>query len=127
MKTTRHDNLTFGEMLADKVASTVGSWNFITIQSFIILIWVSLNVYGLIMKWDPYPFILLNLFLSFQAAYTAPIIMMSQNRMEQKDRLRAIKDYETDVKAEKEIQRLQKRVEELHEKVDILLYKKELS
>lgn len=109
--------------MADRVASLVGSWTFILVQSFMILIWIIINVYGFWVRWDAYPFILLNLFMSFQAAYTAPIIMMSQNRMEEKDRERSIKDYETDVKAEKEIEALQKQIELLHEKVDRILQK----
>jgi uncharacterized membrane protein len=113
------------ETFADKVANKVGSWRFIIIQTVLITLWVGANTYGyFIAHWDPYPFILLNLFLSFQAAYTAPIIMMSQNRMEQKDRERSILDFETNVKAEKEIEDLQVRVEDLHRKVDELLSKK---
>lgn len=72
--------LTPGAMLADRVAETVGSWRFIVIQSVLLGIWIMLNMIAFINHWDPYPFILLNLVLSFQAAYAAPIIMMSQNR-----------------------------------------------
>jgi uncharacterized membrane protein len=124
MKNMIHEELTLGDKVSDFVAGIVGSWAFIIIQSIIIFFWITANLYGFfIAKWDVYPFILLNLFLSFQAAYTAPVIMMSQNRMEQKDRARAIKDYETDVKAELEIEALQRRVEQLHEKVDKLIAK----
>lgn len=79
------DNRTLGQKISDGVAATVGSWTFIGIQSVVLIIWIVLNATGAI-PWDPYPFILLNLILSFQAAYTAPIIMMSQNRQSEKDR-----------------------------------------
>src|SRR6186713_1331397 len=92
--------LTPGAALADWVAETVGSWRFIVIQSVVLAIWITLNVMAFIRHWDPYPFILLNLVLSFQAAYAAPIIMMSQNRQEARDRMRAELDLETDLKAE---------------------------
>ena len=71
-------HLTIGQKVADSVASTMGSWRFIIIQSIILLVWIALNVTAFIQQWDPYPFILLNLALSFQAAYAAPFIMMSQ-------------------------------------------------
>lgn len=119
-----HEHLSLGDKVSDFVSNLVGSWRFKIVQSIIITIWVGFNVWGYFYaKWDPYPFILLNLFLSFQAAYTAPIIMMSQNRMEDKDRKRAIKDYETDIRAEHEIQKLRAEVEELNKKIDRLLRK----
>jgi uncharacterized membrane protein len=102
-----------GQRLADIVASTVGSWRFIIIQSTAIVIWIVGNVLTGPHAWDPYPFILLNLLLSFQAAYTAPAIMMSQNRQSELDRRHAQNDYEINVKAELEI-------ELLHEKIDIM-------
>jgi uncharacterized membrane protein len=82
------DEATFGERLADKVATVIGSWPFLIIQTFLILTWVILNVIGFINHWDPYPFILLNLFFSLQAAYTGPILLVSGNRQSQLDRLR---------------------------------------
>jgi uncharacterized membrane protein len=91
----------------------MGSWRFIVIQSAILIVWIVLNVMGWIGAWDPYPFILLNLALSFQAAYAAPFIMMSQNRQSEIDRRRAMDDYDINVKAELEI-------ELLHEKMDLL-------
>ncbi|GCE22625.1 DUF1003 domain-containing protein [Dictyobacter kobayashii] len=97
------ENLTRGAKIADAVAATVGSWPFIIIQSIILLAWIILNVVGWIKAWDPYPFILLNLALSFQAAYAAPFVMMSQNRQAQKDRLTAENDYLTDCKGEAEL------------------------
>jgi uncharacterized membrane protein len=104
---------TRGQRLADLVASTIGSWRFILIQSTAITVWIVGNVLTGRGAWDPYPFILLNLLLSFQAAYTAPAIMMSQNRQSELDRRHAENDYEVNVKAELEI-------ELLHEKIDIL-------
>lgn len=77
-----------GERAADVVAAAVGSWTFIIVQSVLVAVWVLVNIAGFIARWDPYPFILLNLLFSTQAAYTAPIIMMSQNRQATKDRLR---------------------------------------
>lgn len=104
---------TRGQWLADIVAATVGSWRFIIIQSTAIVVWIIGNVLTGAHAWDPYPFILLNLLLSFQAAYTAPAIMMSQNRQSEMDRRHAQNDYEINVKAELEI-------ELLHEKMDIM-------
>jgi uncharacterized membrane protein len=95
------------------VASTIGSWRFILFQSSAIAMWITGNVMVGENAWDPYPFILLNLLLSFQAAYTAPAIMMSQNRQSELDRRHAQNDYEVNVKAELEI-------ELLHDKIDIL-------
>ena len=102
-----------GQRLADLVASTIGSWRFVIFQSTGIILWIIGNVLSGANSWDPYPFILLNLLLSFQAAYTAPAIMMSQNRQSELDRRHAQNDYEINVKAELEI-------ELLHEKIDIL-------
>ena len=102
-----------GQRLADAVAATIGSWRFIIFQSTAIVLWITGNVLVGPGAWDPYPFILLNLLLSFQAAYTAPAIMMSQNRQSEQDRHHAENDYEVNVKAELEI-------ELLHEKVDLL-------
>lgn len=106
-------SLTPGERLADAVVATVGSWRFIIIQSSLLALWIMLNVTAYLHHWDPYPFILLNLMLSFQAAYTAPIIMMSQNRQSATDRQEAKHDYEVNLKAELEI-------ELLHDKINLL-------
>lgn len=95
--------LTSGQRAADWIASKVGSWNFIIGQSTLLLIWAGLNVTAWVRHWDPYPFILMNLMLSLQAAYTAPMIMMSQNRKAERDRIEAHLDYEINVKAETEI------------------------
>lgn len=108
-----HIPRTFGARFADGVAAVVGSWRFIIIQSILLVIWIILNVIAWQYRWDPYPFILLNLALSFQAAYTAPIIMMSQNRQSEIDRRNQQNDYEINQKAELEI-------ELLHQKIDLL-------
>jgi uncharacterized membrane protein len=97
------EKLTVGSRIADAVAATVGSWKFIIIQSILLALWIVLNVIAWAYSWDRYPFILLNLALSFQAAYSAPFVMMSQNRQAAKDRLTAESDYKTDVKGEQEI------------------------
>jgi uncharacterized membrane protein len=100
-------SLSPGQKIADKVASTVGGWPFIITQSVMLVLWMAVNVYLFYhikeKAFDPYPFILLNLVLSFQAAYTGPIVMMSQNRQNEKDRLSAQCDYECNMKAEEEI------------------------
>jgi len=98
------EKLTFGQKLSDRISQGMGCWWFIAIQSVIISIWIAANLYWLTMdkEFDPYPFILLNLVMSFQAAYSTPIIMMSQNRQAEKDRLTAQLDYEINKKAEEE-------------------------
>jgi uncharacterized membrane protein len=83
-----HDEATLGERVADKASTGIGSWTFLIVQSILIVIWVALNVIGLINHWDPYPFILLNLCFTIQAAYTGPILLLAGNRQAQKDRLR---------------------------------------
>jgi uncharacterized membrane protein len=106
-----------GQRVADRVAALVGSWPFIIVQSVMLFGWIVLNVYlisylrahpGAWKAWDPYPFILLNLVLSFQAAYTGPVVMMSQNRQSQKDRLMSESDFEINRKAEEEIEVIMK-------------------
>jgi uncharacterized membrane protein len=108
--------LTAGQRIADAVAATMGSWRFIIIQTTILILWIALNITAWINHWDPYPFILLNLALSFQAAYAAPFIMMSQNRQQDVDRLQAANDYKVNVKAELEIELLHQKIDELREK-----------
>ena len=107
--------LTIGQRIADWVAATMGSWRFIIIQSVLLLVWIVLNVTAYIQQWDPYPFILLNLALSFQAAYAAPFIMMSQNRQQDVDRRRAEDDFHVNVKAELEIELLHQKIDQLRE------------
>src|SRR5881397_3443005 len=107
--------LTFGERLSDHIASFGGSWRFISLFGAVLFGWIILNAILLLNRgFDPYPFILLNLILSCLAAIQAPIIMMSQNRAEARDRLRAENDYKVNLKAELEIRHL-------HEKIDHLL------
>ncbi|HET6411299.1 MAG TPA: DUF1003 domain-containing protein [Anaeromyxobacter sp.] len=89
--------------MADRVAAYVGSWSFVLGQTIVIAAWVAVNLVAWAAHWDPYPFILLNLFLSLQAAYTAPLILMSQNRQARKDRLEAHNDFEIDQKTEEEV------------------------
>lgn len=105
--------LTTGDRVADWIASVVGSWPFVIGQSLLLTLWILFNVYAWMQAWDPYPFILLNLMLSFQAAYTAPIILMSQNRQAILDRQDQANDYDINLKAELEI-------ELLHHKIDLL-------
>ena len=110
------DSRTFGERIADNVASFGGSWTFIIIFAVILLCWVILNTFILLNRaFDPYPYILLNLFLSMIAALQAPIIMMSQNRQGVKDRLDAKHDYEVNLKAELEICGLQEKLDDLRD------------
>lgn len=116
------DNRTFGERLADNVADFGGSWTFIIWFFIVIIVWIGTNVFLLMNKgFDPYPFILLNLILSCLASLQAPIIMMSQNRQEQKDRERAKKDYEINMKSEMEIRALNKKLDKIiaHHKIQM--------
>jgi len=115
MKKTWHDvhrdSLAFGQRLADSVANGMGSWRFIIIQTAIVAVWMILNVVLYVTnRWDPYPYILLNLLFSTQAAYAAPIIMMAQNRQSERDRAQADADYLTNCEAKEEIEELQKRL-----------------
>ncbi|MGJ1266859.1 DUF1003 domain-containing protein [Sphingobacterium spiritivorum] len=113
------DTMNFGDKVSDKVAEFGGSWTFILSFIAFLILWILLNIYWLSNKgFDPYPFILLNLILSCIAALQAPVIMMSQNRQEEKDRERAKNDYMVNLKAELEIRAL-------HEKIDHLIIHKE--
>jgi uncharacterized membrane protein len=106
---------TLGERMSDRLASFGGSWTFISLFGVVLLVWMGFNIVVVgVSKFDPYPFILLNLVLSCLAAIQAPIIMMSQKRQEAKDRLRSENDYRVNLKAELEIRHL-------HEKMDHLL------
>src|SRR5215470_890619 len=117
-----HDrSLSVGERIADRVAEIIGSWPFIIIQSIVLGAWITLNIIAYIQHWDPYPFILLNLALSFQAAYAAPIIMMSQNRQADKDRLMSQHDYQINLKAEQEVKAIMHHLEQQDDiMIDIL-------
>ena len=110
------ESSTFGDRLADSVAKGMGSWRFIILQSVFVLVWMGLNIVGFINHWDAYPYILLNLIFSTQAAYAAPIIMMSQNRQNQRDRIQANEDYHTNIEAKIEIEALQKQLSSMETK-----------
>jgi uncharacterized membrane protein len=125
-KKTWHENhkesMGFGQRLADSVATGMGSWRFIIIQTVIVAIWMLLNVVAYLDHWDPYPYILLNLLFSTQAAYAAPIIMMAQNRQSDRDRAQADADYKTNCEAKEEIEELQKRLNAIEiDKLDKIL------
>jgi uncharacterized membrane protein len=114
---TEHEaSLTFGDRLADQVASFGGSWKFLILFAVFIAAWVLLNSVMLVVGFDPYPYILLNLFMSMLASIQAPVIMMSQNRQAVKDRLAAAHDYEVNLKAEIEIMALHEKLDEMRAK-----------
>lgn len=116
------DESKFGQRLADAVASGMGSWRFIIIQTIIVAAWMIANVVGFIYHWDVYPYILLNLLFSTQAAYAAPIIMMAQNRQNERDRHHAEQDFKTNVEAKKEIEQLLEKLNSIEiEKLDKIL------
>lgn len=119
----KHESsLGFGDRIADAVANGMGSWRFIIWQTIIVLIWMLLNIFAFVRHWDVYPFILLNLIFSTQAAYAAPIIMMSQNRQNKRDREQAQNDYQTNTEAKQEIEALQIQLTKLEtEKLDKIL------
>lgn len=100
------EQLTLGQRLADAVANGMGSWAFIITQASLLALWIVVNSIRVFFHFDPPPFILLNLILSFQASFAAPVIMMSQNRQAEKDRLTAQNDYQTDMKGEQEIRHI---------------------
>ncbi|MBS1532650.1 MAG: DUF1003 domain-containing protein [Bacteroidetes bacterium] len=117
------ESLNFGQKLADTVAKGMGSWRFIIWQTMIVAAWMILNVVLIVThRWDPYPYILLNLVFSTQAAYAAPIIMMAQNRQNERDRAQADADFKTNKEAKIEIEELQKRLNAIEvEKLDKIL------
>ena len=119
----RHkETSTIGQRLADKVAKEMGSWRVIISQTILVVVWMGLNVIGFIRHWDAYPFILLNLLFSTQAAYAAPIIMMAQNRQNDRDRAQANADYQTNIEAKEEIEALQKHLTSIEiEKLDKII------
>ena len=101
-----HDQRTLGERLADGVAQQIGSWRFLIIQSFFVAAWVILNMVAVLRHWDPYPFVLLNLLFSVQAAYTGPVLLLSSNRSAQRDRIVAEHDYVVGDKSERLVEGL---------------------
>jgi uncharacterized membrane protein len=105
--------------VADVVARVMGSWGFIMIQTTVLVLWMVLNLTAYARRWDPYPFILLNLALSFQAAYAAPFIIMSTNRQAALDRARAEEDYRTNIKAELEIELLHRKLDTIQDRLAI--------
>ncbi len=111
------ERTTLGARIADNVATTMGSWRFIIVQSTILAVWILLNVLAIVHHWDPYPFILLNLMLSFQSAYAAPIIMMSQNRQAARDRIKSDIEYDVNLKAELEIAYLHEKLDSMNAEV----------
>ena len=116
------ETLTFSDQLADKVANYMGSWKFIILQTLIVVIWMILNMVGFVYHWDEYPFILLNLVFSTQAAYAAPIIMQSQNRQSERDRHHAEADFNINIMAKEEIEQLQKELSRVEiEKLDKII------
>ena len=119
----KHKNsLNFGSRLADSVATGMGSWKFIIIQTILVILWMGLNFVGFIYHWDVYPFILLNLVFSTQAAYAAPIIMMAQNRQNERDRMQAQNDYQTNIDAKVEIEALAQKLNSLEiDKLDKMI------
>lgn len=109
---------TLGERGADFIAKWGGSWFFIFFFFLVVILWISVNIYGWINQWDPYPFILLNLVLSLLAAIQAPIILMSQNRQSQTDRIRAEYDYSTNRHAAREINQVNKQLDRIEKKIN---------
>jgi len=116
------ESLTVGQRVADALARFMGSWAFIIIQTLLVTLWAILNITAYVQRWDPYPFILLNLLFSTQAAYAAPIIMMSQNRQNERDRIQALADLRTDERTERKINELRIALTKLEEeKIDKIL------
>src|SRR6202034_3789417 len=112
------EQATFGNRIADSVARFGGSWSFIILFGIVLIVYSSINIFLGNRAWDPYPFILLNLFLSMLAAIQAPVIMMSQNRQDTKDRLRSELDFDVNRRAASDIQGLARKLNLLDEKID---------
>lgn len=109
-----HDDRTFGQRTADQATAAFGSWRFIILQTIAVTAWVTVNLVGWLAHWDPYPFILLNLMFSTQAAYAAPLILLSQNRMAEHDRLAAEHDYAINIADAEVNKQTQQMLEQLH-------------
>jgi uncharacterized membrane protein len=107
------ERLSLGDIVADRVTRELGSWRFIAVYFALLLLWLVVNTVAWMRHWDPYPFIFLNLVLSFQGAFAAPIILMSQNRQEDRDRLAEQYDHAVNLRAEREVAAIQARIEEL--------------
>jgi uncharacterized membrane protein len=111
-----------GQRLADRFTGAIGTWWFLAAQTVFIVVWIATNVYAWVSRFDPYPFILLNLVFSVWSAYAAPIIMMSQNRQNERDRLRALVDHETNLESHREIEQIQRTIERMDtEKLERIL------
>ncbi|MEI6886663.1 MAG: DUF1003 domain-containing protein [bacterium] len=122
-----NDNRSTLDKISDKATLFVGSWKFIITESFLIILWISFNTYQLNLKVDPYPFVFLNLLLAFISVLTMPFILMSQNREEQRDRIRDDADYEADMKSEEYVAKISKDVDDLKKElleIKTLLVKK---
>jgi uncharacterized membrane protein len=117
------DALTVGQRIADSVANGMGSWRFVIIQTIIVILWITSNMYFIVHPWDPWPFILLNLVFSTQAAYASPLILMAQNRQAARDRLTAEHAYQINIKNEEETRQL---IEHLGQQDDELLKQTEI-
>jgi len=102
-----------GQRLADRFTGAIGTWWFLAAQTVFIVIWIAMNAYAWVSRFDPYPFILLNLVFSVWSAYAAPIIMMSQNRQNERDRLRALVDHQTNLESHREIEQIQRTLERM--------------
>ena len=107
------ERLSFGDIVSDRVTREIDSWRFILVYFVLLLDWMGINTVAWMRHWDPYPFIFLNLVLSFQGAFAAPIILMSQNRQEERDRLEAQYDHGVNLQAEREVATIRARIEEL--------------
>lgn len=114
------EQTTLSQRMADRFARLVGSWKFIIIQTIVLGVWIVLNLVAYVNHWDPYPFILMNLVLSMQAAYSAPILMMSQNRQAERDRIEAHNDFLINQKAEVEIRTILEHLEAQNEALKII-------
>ena len=114
---TFENQSTRGEKISDMVTDFVGSWKFIIFQTCVFLFWISLNLWGILHQWDPYPFIFLNLVLALETVYSTPLVMMSQNRQESKDRVRDDADYEADMAAEENTKRIQIEVLQIRKEI----------
>lgn len=114
---------TSGQRFADRFADAMGSWGFVAAQTIFIGLWICLNIWGVATeRWDEYPFVLLNLVLAAQAAYAVPIIMMSQNRQEERDQRQAEADYQTNLEAKAEIEEIQRRLARIeNDKLDEII------
>jgi uncharacterized membrane protein len=111
-----------GQRIADRFTEAIGTWPFLAVQSVFIVIWIAVNAYAWVRRFDPYPYILLNLVFSVWSAYAAPIIMMSQNRQNERDRLQAQRDHKTNVESHLEIEQIQRLLERLdRDKLDRII------